>query len=182
MYRHNDQLEELRNLQDRLQEDKTAWLKRKEHEEKELEEQRKKQQILQEQIKLEQQDIQEQREQLYRKMEMLSNQGLLISPNVAIPVNQQPSNVSSEIDGQSNCAVDEHHPDGNSSERRKDRWKPAPGKLRVHISRFSLPLTSDHHFYPAIKPSPVNLASATNSPKISSIKQQLPLKLSSLSK
>lgn len=127
MYRHNDQLEELRNLQDRLQEEKTAWLKHKEHQEKELEEEHTKQKILQDQIKKEQQDIQEQREQLYRKMEMLSNQGLLISPNVAIPVNQVTSSMTTEIDGQSvGGGVDEHHTDG--SDRRKDRWKPAPGK------------------------------------------------------
>lgn len=76
----------------------------------------------QDQIKKDQQDIQEQREQLYRKMEILSNQGLLISPNVAIPAPIQ----SSEIDGQMNVsgASDEHHVD----DRRKDRWKPAPGE------------------------------------------------------
>lgn len=129
MYRHNDQLEELRNLQDRLQEEKTTWLKHKEQQEKELEEERTKQKILQDQIKKEQQDIQEQREQLYRKMELLSNQGLLISPSVSIPVNQTTSNISSETDGQSVVSVaDEHHTDG-SSINRKDRWKPAPGKF-----------------------------------------------------
>lgn len=78
----------------------------------------------QDQIKKDQQDIQEQREQLYRKMEILSNQGLLISPNVAIPAPIQ----SSEIDGQVNMnlggAGDDHHVD----DRRKDRWKPAPGE------------------------------------------------------
>lgn len=82
LYRHNDQLEELRNLQDRLQEEKTTWLKQKENQERELEEQRTQQMLLQEQIRKEQQDIQEQREQLYRKMEILSSQGLLISPSV----------------------------------------------------------------------------------------------------
>lgn len=118
MYRHNDQLEELRNLQDRLQEEKTTWLKQKEHQEKELEEDRKKQKILQDQIKKEQQDIQEQREQLYRKMEILSNQGLLISPSVSIPVNQVTANMGSEIDGQSHSNL--------TNEHRNER-KPVPG-------------------------------------------------------
>lgn len=36
-------------------------------------------------MKAEQEDVRQQREQLYRKMEVLSNQGLLISPSVAIP-------------------------------------------------------------------------------------------------
>lgn len=179
MYRHNDQLEELRNLQDRLQEEKTTWLKQKEHQEKELEEERNKQKILQDQIKKEQQDIQEQREQLYRKMEILSNQGLLISPNVSIPVNQVTANIASEIDGQSpGGSADEHHTDGSI---RKDRWKPAPGTIKI----FSVAINFLFSFIPsAIKPTPVNLVSSTNSPKVSatSIKQQLPLKLSSLSK
>jgi hypothetical protein len=129
-YRHNDQLEELRNLQDRLQEEKTVWLKHKEQQERDLEEEKKKQKALQVQIKKEQQDIQEQREQLYRKMEVLSSQGLLISPNVAIPNNQM--NVSAD-DTQSLAGMDEHHTDGGSvlsASIRKDRWssKPMPGR------------------------------------------------------
>lgn len=39
-YRHNHQLEELRNIQDKLNQDKEAWLREKEMEEKELEEKR----------------------------------------------------------------------------------------------------------------------------------------------
>lgn len=133
MYRHNDQLEELRNLQDRLQEEKISWMKIKEQQEKEIEESLAKQKILQDLIKKEQQDIQDQREQLYRKMEILSSQGLLISPNVAIPVNPVTSNsTSSETDGQFSIATD-HDPnfDSNASGRRKDRWKPAPGMRKI---------------------------------------------------
>jgi A-kinase anchor protein 18 len=138
MYRHNDQLEELRNLQDRLQEEKTVWLKQKEMQERELEEEKMKQKVLQEQIKKEQRDIQEQREQLYRKMEILSNQGLLISPNVAIPVNSGAVHDMSQTDSQANVGMEEHHIDGvgsnnliasGSSGQRKERWstKQAPG-------------------------------------------------------
>lgn len=43
----------------------------------------------QEQVRAEQNDITQQRDQLYRKMEVLTSQGLLISPNVAIPVTGQ---------------------------------------------------------------------------------------------
>lgn len=82
IYRHNDQLEELRNLQDRFQEEKQVWLKEREDQQKELDEQRESQKILQAQLKADQADIAKQREQLYRKMEILSSQGLLISPNV----------------------------------------------------------------------------------------------------
>lgn len=80
---YKDQLEELRNLQDKLQEEKNAWLKQKEQQENELEHQRIHQEEIQKQIKLQQEDIKDQREQLYRKMEILSMQGLLLSPNVS---------------------------------------------------------------------------------------------------
>lgn len=77
---------------------------------------------------------------------------------MAIPLNA--SSVSSQEEGH----LDEHHTDGSSSsvfDRRKDRWKSIN----------------------APKTPPVNLVSATNAPKVNqtSIKQQLPLKLSSLS-
>lgn len=164
MYRHNDQLEELRNLQDRLQDEKTTWLKQKEQQEKDLEEESERQKQLQEHIRKEQQDIQEQREQLYRKMEMLSNQGLLISPNVSIPVNPLNNSADNASDDNQSTAASEEYTDGSglSTVTRKDRWKPNA----------------------VTKASPVNLVSATNSPKTnqSSIKQQLPLKLSSLSR
>lgn len=39
-YRHNHQLEELRNIQDKLSQDKEAWQREKEADEKELEEKR----------------------------------------------------------------------------------------------------------------------------------------------
>jgi hypothetical protein len=38
MYRHNQQLEELRNLQDRLTQEKEAWQREKDSEEKYIEE------------------------------------------------------------------------------------------------------------------------------------------------
>lgn len=84
MYRHNDQLEELRNLQDKLQEEKKNWVREKDAQEKELEDKKQQLKKFQEQIKAEQDDIKQQREQLYRKMEILSSQGLLLSPSVSV--------------------------------------------------------------------------------------------------
>lgn len=123
IYRHNDQLEELRNYQDRFQEEKQTWLKQVEIKEKDLDEQRSQLKTLQEQTRKDQQDIQEQREQLYRKMEMLSNQGLLISASVAIPNNQATLTQQNTEEIQT---VDEHHTDGGGAsimDRRKERWK-----------------------------------------------------------
>lgn len=135
VYRHNDQLEELRNLQDRFQEEKTNWQKQVEQKEKEMEEQRNQLKMIQEQTRKDQQDIQEQREQLYRKMEVLSSQGLLISPNVSFPVNPSQSNFAQSDDTSSNLEG-EHHTDGGSSnimERRKERWKTMNGELILLI-------------------------------------------------
>uniref|UniRef100_A0A182JQW3 DH domain-containing protein n=1 Tax=Anopheles christyi TaxID=43041 RepID=A0A182JQW3_9DIPT len=172
LYRHNDQLEELRNLQDKLQEEKTVWQKQKEQEERELEETKKSQKALQEQIRAEQEDIKQQREQLYRKMEILSSQGLLLSPSIALPI---PTGLPPSLD-EAQSVSEEHHVDsafggsilassmvGSSVtiDRKKDKWRTAS----------------------ITKTPPANLVSATNAAKINatSIKQQLPLKLSSLS-
>lgn len=84
---------------------------------------------MQEQIKLEQEDIKHQREQLYRKMEILSNQGLLLSPSVALPI--QVSNTISHA-SEEMCLVDDQTSDnlGNTAsvDRRKEKWRTASGK------------------------------------------------------
>lgn len=131
MYRHNDQLEELRNLQDKLQEEKTVWLKQKEQQERELDEQKQQQEALQKQIRAEQEDIREQRDNLYRKMEKLSSQGILLSPNVALPPT---SIVCSDDAGHhpqaQHSASDDHTDQGSglSTDRRKDKWRSASSK------------------------------------------------------
>ncbi|XP_063700825.1 rho guanine nucleotide exchange factor 18 isoform X4 [Culicoides brevitarsis] len=162
IYRHNDQLEELRNLQDKLTEEKAEWLKQREEQQRELDEQRLQQKQLQEHLRKDQEDIKEQREQLYRKMELLSNQGLLISPNTQLPV-QSNANITQTDDSQH--GHDESHTDSAAShvmDRRKEKWRSA-----------SVPKTP-----------PVNLISATNAPKVTPgqiPKQTIPLKLSSSS-
>uniref|UniRef100_A0A0A1XDG3 Rho guanine nucleotide exchange factor 18 n=1 Tax=Zeugodacus cucurbitae TaxID=28588 RepID=A0A0A1XDG3_ZEUCU len=170
-YTHNDQLEELRNLQDKLQDEKTAWQRQKEQQEQELEEKHTQQIKLQEQIKAEQEDIRQQREQLYRKMELLSNQGLLLSPNTPLLINSPSLTATPSGDD----AHDSHEGGYLQSDmstptilaqstvdRRKDKWRTA--------STIS-------------KNPPVNLLSATNAPKTNQtcIKQKIPMKLSSLS-
>lgn len=121
LYRHNDQLEELRNLQDKLQEEKTVWLKQKESEERELYERRMKQETLQKQIRAEQEDIKQQREQLFRTMERLTSQGVILSPNVPIPT-------GISCDDILHSGSDDYHvttTDGTStlSDRRKDKYR-----------------------------------------------------------
>uniref|UniRef100_W8AWK2 Rho guanine nucleotide exchange factor 18 n=3 Tax=Ceratitis capitata TaxID=7213 RepID=W8AWK2_CERCA len=171
-YTHNDQLEELRNLQDKLQEEKTAWLRQKEQQEQELEDKRTQYIKFQEQLRAEQEDIKQQREQLYRKMELLSNQGLLLSPNTPLLINSPSMAISASPSDDAHDSHEGAHLQSdvttptavtqNTVDRRKDKWRTS--------STIS-------------KTPPVNLLSATNAPKINQtcIKQKFPMKLSSLS-
>lgn len=123
---------------------------------------------LQEQIRAEQIDITQQREQLYRKMEVLTSQGLLISPNVALPVPDAVNKDSlEENSSHGDCATtitaagcSSTSSSGiHTTERRKDKWN------KNSMSKSQLPM---------------NLISTTNQQKVSQnlpIKQQIPLKL-----
>uniref|UniRef100_A0A1A9WU98 DH domain-containing protein n=1 Tax=Glossina brevipalpis TaxID=37001 RepID=A0A1A9WU98_9MUSC len=178
-YTHNDQLEELRNLQDKLQEEKTLWMRQREHQEQELAEKKRALDKIQEQIKMEEEDIKQQREQLYRKMEVLSSQGLLLSPNTPVMLSSSlaPLITGNIIDNE--CSDSAHDTTTatlvdtagsitappanlNTVDRRKDKWRTASTISKVP---------------------PVNLLSAANAPKVQSnvVKQQIPIKLSSLS-
>lgn len=144
MYRHNDQLEELRNLQDKIQEEKTGWMKRKEQEERDLADQKQELELLRTKLRAEQADIGQQRDELHKKMQILSNQGILLSSNVAL----SPTSIvcSTSDDGghstahsshgasASNLTVDDHDLGGSNSlsadHRRKDKWRSASSKSR----------------------------------------------------
>ncbi|KAH8412949.1 hypothetical protein KR009_006971 [Drosophila setifemur] len=169
-YTHKDQLEELRNLQDKLQEEKTVWQRQQKQQQDELIEMRAQQLKVQQQIKAEQEDVRQQREQLYKKMELLSSQGLLLSPSTQLPpvANNHLPPAAALV------AMDDNHETdtgGSGSttpsvagtvDRRKERWLSGPS---------------------ICKTPPVNLLSANNAPKTNSalVKQKLPMKLSSLS-
>lgn len=170
-YTHKDQLEELRNLQDKLQEEKTVWLRQKQQQLDELTELKAQQLQLQQQIKAEQEDVRQQREQLYRKMELLSSQGLLLSPSTPLPTlapAMAPVAVpedAHELDTPGGCSVTTSTPSTATSstiDRRKEKWLSGSSNCKTP---------------------PVHLLSANNAPKANStlVKQKLPMKLSSLS-
>ncbi|XP_014274451.1 rho guanine nucleotide exchange factor 2 isoform X3 [Halyomorpha halys] len=154
IYRHNQQLEELRNLQDKLQSEKEIWQRERDNELKELEQRREELLQLQEQIRLEQADITQQREKLYRKLETLSSQGIVMSPSLAAAATS-PDDIS-----WTNTVT--HTPPSDPPKRKSD-----PIKWKQNTANKSTTL-------------PLNLISATNQQKVASsvqIKQQLPLKL-----
>lgn len=146
--------------------EKAAWAATRDAEAKELEEKRAELLRLQEQVRAEQSDITQQREQLYRKMEVLTSQGLLISPNVALPVplSQEDTNKDSSEDNSphtdtSTSSTTNLSSGTHTAERRKDKWN------KSIASKSQLP---------------INLISTTNQQKVSQnlpIKQQIPLKL-----
>lgn len=182
-YRHNQQLEELRNLQDKLSVEKAAWAAARDAEAKELEEKRAELLRLQEQIRAEQSDITQQREQLYRKMEVLTSQGLLISPNVALPVPMAPEDNSSKDNSEENSPHSENSVISSSttgihtSERKK--WNKSKSFCCVTVFCFCFYIVL---FLAAAPKSqlPINLISTTNQQKVSQnlpVKQQIPLKL-----
>ncbi|EDW03200.1 rho guanine nucleotide exchange factor 18 [Drosophila grimshawi] len=162
-YTHKDQLEELRNLQDKLQEEKTAWLRQKQQQQDELAEMRAQQLQLQQQIKAEQEDVRQQREQLYRKMELLSSQGLLLSPSTPLPTLAPVAlpEEAHELDTPTGVTTTSTT-SSSTIDRRKDKWLSGNSNCKTP---------------------PVNLLSANNAPKANStlVKQKLPMKLSSLS-
>ncbi|XP_050541691.1 rho guanine nucleotide exchange factor 18 isoform X2 [Daktulosphaira vitifoliae] len=164
VYRHNQQLEELRNLQDKLTQEKEIWIRERDLELKELEEKREQLQRLQELVRSEQTDVTQQREQLYLKLQTLTNQGIIVSPNMQPPPvspNQQTSNQSS-TDGTGHPLS---HSESVRSKKRSDsvKWKQHTPPSSTSSSTL-----------------PINLISATNQQKVASkvqIKQKLPFKL-----
>ncbi|XP_044263418.1 rho guanine nucleotide exchange factor 18 isoform X2 [Tribolium madens] len=167
-YRHNQQLEELRNLQDKLSGEKAAWIATRDQEAKELEEKKAELLKLQEQIRIEQEDIKEQREQLFRKMEKLTNKGLIISPNVgALSLTGQlddckdSSEDSPQSDSSTSIASSASGQNSTMDKKKDSKWsKNTQTKSQL----------------------PMNLISTTNQQKAQQnvqVKQQIPLKLAS---
>eukprot|EP00096_Caligus_rogercresseyi_P000998 TRINITY_DN1159_c0_g1_i1.p1 TRINITY_DN1159_c0_g1~~TRINITY_DN1159_c0_g1_i1.p1 ORF type:complete len:1006 (+),score=351.92 TRINITY_DN1159_c0_g1_i1:327-3344(+) len=83
-YKHNQQLEELRNLQEQLTHEKLDWQREVSSKEQELEENKNKLQKAQVELEREKKDVAEQRDQLYRKLEALKAQGIDFSTNMTI--------------------------------------------------------------------------------------------------
>ncbi|XP_060864169.1 rho guanine nucleotide exchange factor 18 isoform X4 [Metopolophium dirhodum] len=163
VYRHNHQLEELRNLQDKFTHEKESWIRERDSEIKDWEEKREQLLRLQEQVRLEQTDVTQQREQLYLKLQMLTNQGIIVSPNMQPPPvspNQQTQNQSPS----EGVAQPLSHSESVRSKRTDSmKWKQHTPPSTASTSTL-----------------PINLISATNQQKVASkvqIKQKLPFKL-----
>ncbi|XP_065202278.1 rho guanine nucleotide exchange factor 18 isoform X2 [Planococcus citri] len=189
IYKHNQQLEELRNLQDRLTHEKEQWQREKENEQRELEEKRKKLEEKEEKIKKDKIDIAQQRDQLYEKLQILSmnaqgvvmdaNTPLLISPSAPLPPSGSPSN--STLLHNIPLPLQSLPVSSSTTTSMPSTTSPKDGtyKRRTDSVRRNQTPTSTSNLLPS------NLFSATNEQKAAQqgnlqVKQKLPLKLAKL--
>lgn len=82
----NRQLEELRNLQDKLSRERAEFRAASQQERAQLEEERAELNKLRSQLSAEQRDVEKQRDQLYRKLEALTRQGVSLNTGAPVPV------------------------------------------------------------------------------------------------
>jgi len=83
-YKHNQQLEEHRNLQEQLQEDRRLWMEQKQEQEHEFRQKQEAMSKLQATLEQEKKDVEQQRDKLYRKLEALRAQGIDFAPNMTV--------------------------------------------------------------------------------------------------
>ncbi|KAG8190158.1 hypothetical protein JTE90_008692 [Oedothorax gibbosus] len=199
MYRPEHQLEELRNLQKQLNHDRSVWQQEKTQFETEIKSQREELEKLQEQLKLEQMDVTHQRELLYRKLDALQKQGIILSPSHNVVNLNSCSSVSSS-EGKEEPSETAHPLAIDFSHRRTvsyDLGQDRPNDEYIpYVSSGSSSAAPSHRIDSKNRPSlnigaatgkvvvPLHLSnSATNMQKrpsvaVQPVRQQLPLKLS----
>jgi len=83
-YKHNQQLEELRQLQEKLQDERRLWQQQKADQEKEFRQKQESMSKLQAALEQDKKDVEQQRDKLYRKLEALRAQGIDFAPNMTV--------------------------------------------------------------------------------------------------
>merc|ERR1719394_878893 len=93
-YKHNQQLEELRNLQEQLTQERRVWQQSRDEQEREIGDKQEQMNKMQADLMQEKKDVEEQRNKLYRKLEALQAQGFEIGTNMNVigPHNLQQTN------------------------------------------------------------------------------------------
>ncbi|KAF0298732.1 Rho guanine nucleotide exchange factor 18 [Amphibalanus amphitrite] len=176
--RLNAKLEELRNLQDRFTKEKTEWNKDRDNQEKWIQGKRTELAKLQEQLRQEQSDVGQQRELLYRQLDALRSQGILLSPNLQVVTTAQPAAPAAapaSADDESGPAP----PPTTAGAAGPAANRPAPPKLKPSSSmvrRDGPPLPA--HLLSSINQQKAAAAAGAHPPPV---KQELPMKLAKLS-
>ncbi|GFS64463.1 rho guanine nucleotide exchange factor 28 [Trichonephila inaurata madagascariensis] len=203
MYRPEHQLEELRNLQKQLNHDRSAWQQEKAQYESSIKSQREELEKLQEQLKVEQMDVTHQRELLYRKLDALQKQGIILSPSHNVvnlnSCNTRDSDVKDEFHTVATVSENIHPAATDFSHRRTVSYDLGQDRSNddhiPYVSSGSSSAAPSHRIDSKNRPSlnicvgtggkvvPLHLSnSATNMQKrqsvaVQPVKQQLPLKL-----
>ncbi|XP_045031309.1 rho guanine nucleotide exchange factor 28 isoform X5 [Daphnia magna] len=198
---HNQRLEELRNLQDRLSKEKAEWSRERAMQEEHLSEQRKQLLKLQEQVRIENTDIQQQRENLYQKLEALRGQGILLSPNMTIVSTAPMASAVSPTSAEETDVTSASSPPPPAAPANATSLLPSPTPSSVDLGRrktisggsntagMGSASSAGLHKRESCSnlPLPMNLISAKNEQKAVvalantlPIKQQLPMKLAKL--
>ena len=188
-YKHNQQLEELRNLQEQLTSERRHWEQVKEEQERDMLEKSEQMTKMAAALEQEKRDVEEQRNKLYRKLETLQAQGFEIGTNMTViggGPNLQPTNNEPAFVMEVRKAVSPPGPDtrkltqsgsvpvGAINENvRKPSHLPPQVSSNSNLKKLSETRASNAH-----------LLSATNESKGDkgeSVKQQIPLALAKLS-
>lgn len=183
-FRHSQKLEELRNIQEQISHERAQWMKERDAQEKWIAEKKIELQKKEEHLRSEQQDVQQQRELLYRKLEALKAQGIILSPTLTVLTTTPPTH-----------AVHEEHLAGNVSGSAGDGGQMTQGSPHSSPTSTAAPTRprTDHKHRNSTasianlikrdsnQSLPTHLISAANQQKASiSVKQQLPMKLAKL--
>ncbi|XP_076065727.1 uncharacterized protein LOC143039494 isoform X6 [Oratosquilla oratoria] len=182
-FRHSQKLEELRNIQEQISHERAQWNKERDAQEKWISEKKTELQKLQEHLRREQQDVEGQRETLYRKLEALKTQGIILSPTLAV-YTSTPAGAAHDTHEASGALVPTEGATiiQSSPHTSPTGTTPAPRPRADHKHRnsaTSLAALIKRDSNPSL---PTHLISAANQQKASSVsvKQQLPMKLAKL--
>ena len=181
-YKHNQQLEELRNLQEQLSQERRHWQSYRDEQDREITEAQDQMGRMQAALEQERKDVEEQRNKLYRKLEALQAQGFEIGPNMAVigPHMQQPNSEPAFVMEVRKTVS----PQGENRKLTSAQSPPAsvasvterkPSQLQPQTSNSALKKLSDNKNH--------HLLSATNESKgeKGEVKQQIPYTLAKLS-
>lgn len=108
-------------------------------------------------MRSEQADVRQQREQLFRKLEMLTSQGILISPNM--PVVNTPGGGLTSVESSDSITHTSEVPSISGSPAPSQQPTPSPPVRKVESAKWKGPLNK-----PATVP--LNLISAANQQKV----------------
>ena len=187
-YKHNQQLEELRNLQEQLTSERRHWEQVKDEQEREMVEKSEQMTKMAAALEQEKRDVEEQRNKLYRKLETLQAQGFEIGTNMTViggGHNLQPTNSEPAFVMEVRKAVSPPGPDTRKVTQsgsvpagvindnvRKPSHLPPQVTSNANLKKMSETRASNSH-----------LLSATNESKgdKGDVKQQIPLALAKLS-